>query len=187
MFRQFSHVFPALARALPVAIVCAIAMPAAPALAQGKKPAPANQPKLVSTHGDWGVYVAQSGKTKTCYALGRPKKRLPAQLKRDDGFIFVSTRPSEGVRNEISIIMGFELKEDAAQDIRMGKTKFDMHAKGANLWVKNAAEEKNFLAVMRKSGELVVNAVSKRGNKNTDTYSLAGISQALERVQAACK
>ena len=187
MFRQFSSVFRALRLAAPAAAIFALTISGVPASAQGKKPAPANQPKLVSTHGDWGVYVAQSGKTKTCYALGRPKKRMPAALKRDDGFIFVSTRPSEGVRNEISIIMGFELKEDAAQDVRVGATKFDMHAKGGNLWVKNAAEEKNFLAVMRKSGELVVNAVSKRGNKNTDTYSLAGISQALERVQAACK
>jgi len=169
------------------ALCCALTASPAFAQAKGKKAASANEPKLVSTHGDWGVYVAQSGKSKTCYALGRPKKRAPATLKRDDGFIFVSIRPSQGVRNEVSIIMGFDVRDDSNPEVRIGSTKFEMHAKGGNLWVKNAAEEKNFVGVMRKGSELAVNATSRRGNKTTDTYSLSGLGQALDRAAAACK
>ncbi len=173
---------------LVAGLVLVAGLALSPALAQGKgkKPA-ANQPKLVVTHGEWGVYVAQAGKAKTCYALGRPKKRAPANLKRDDGFIFVTSRPGEGVRGEISIILGYDAKEDAAPNVQIGPAKFEMHAKGSNLWVKNAAEERNFIAAMRKGSELSVSATSKRGNKTTDTYSLSGISQALDRVLAECK
>ena len=39
---------------------------------------------------------------------------------------------------------------------------------------------------MRKAAKLQVKAASKKGNLTTDTYSLVGFSQALERVQKDC-
>lgn len=192
-FSRFANALPALKFALPVlalALVPALMIAASPVTAQtkGKKTAAAaNGPKLVVTSGEWGVYVARSGKSKTCYALGRPKKRAPASLKRDDGFVFITMRPGEGVRNEISIIMGFDVKDNSGSYVQVGSTKFEMHSKGGNLWIKNAAEERNFVAAIRKGADMGVHAKSARGNDTTDTYSLSGISNALDRVQAECK
>jgi invasion protein IalB len=39
---------------------------------------------------------------------------------------------------------------------------------------------------MRKGAELVIKSVSGHGTKTTDTYSLKGISQALDRVAQEC-
>jgi hypothetical protein len=39
---------------------------------------------------------------------------------------------------------------------------------------------------MRKGAELVIKSVSALGTKTTDTYSLKGISQALDRVAQEC-
>ena len=61
-----------------------------------------------------------------------------------------------------------------------------MVAKGANLWLKNPASEGQFVEVLRKSGRLVVKAPSARGNVTTDTYTLTGLAQALDRVQKEC-
>jgi invasion protein IalB len=58
--------------------------------------------------------------------------------------------------------------------------------KGANLWVKNAAKEGQLIEEMRKGVKLVVKAASKKGNATTDSYSLTGFSQALDRVQKDC-
>jgi hypothetical protein len=145
------------------------------------------KPTLVGTFGDWGAYQSQSGKTKICYVLAQPKERRPEGLKRDPAYMFISSRPGEGVHNEVSVIMGFPLKEggsDAKAEI--GPAAFELVAKGENAWIKNAAEEGQFVEAIRKGSKLIVKVASKKGNVTTDTYSLSGISQALERAQKDC-
>ncbi|MDF2114607.1 hypothetical protein PY365_03385 [Roseiarcaceae bacterium H3SJ34-1] len=144
------------------------------------------KPALVASFGDWGAYTAVTGKSKTCYALAEPKERLPASLKRDKAYIFVSTRPAEGVKNEVSIIMGFDVKADSSPRSEVGTTGFDMIAQKDKLWVRNAAEEGHLLDAMRKGQRLVVKAASGRGNATTDSYLLSGLAQALDRVHKEC-
>jgi len=163
--------------------------PADTAFAQAKKktaePVPAG-PKKVSSHGKWDVYV-QAGKARLCYAFTKAQRRSPANLKDVDGFIFISTRPAQNVRNEVAVKMGVDLKPDAKPTVTIGSTKFSMVANGTDLFVENAAEERPFVAAMRKGSELVVRAVSRRGNDITDNYSLAGIGAALDALQKECK
>jgi invasion protein IalB len=40
---------------------------------------------------------------------------------------------------------------------------------------------------MRRGADLVVKSESGRGTKTTDTYSLKGMAQALDRVAEECK
>ncbi len=77
--------------------------------AKTEKKDEASKPALVATFGDWNVFVGDSGKGKICYTLAQPKSRDPASLKRDPGYAFISDRPAEGVRNEVSFIMGFDV------------------------------------------------------------------------------
>jgi Invasion associated locus B (IalB) protein len=163
-----------------------------------EKAAP-GKPLLVASFGDWGVYQTQAAKGRVCYTLAQPKERAPAELKRDPAYAFISDRPGEGVRNEISFIMGFDVAaaSEAASDAKkkgadkeamamVGDQSFDLLAKTSNLWVKNAAKEGQLIDEMRKGSTLQVKAASKKGNVTTDTYSLKGFSQALERVQKDC-
>jgi hypothetical protein len=145
----------------------------------------ATKPALVGTFGDWGAYLAQ-GRAKTCYALGQPKDRVPPALKRDPAYIFISTRPGENVHNEVSIAMGFDVAATPEAKAEVGASSFAMVAKGGNLWVKNAAEESKLLDAMRKAGKLVVRASSLKGNTTVDSYSLSGLSAALDRVKKDC-
>jgi multidrug resistance efflux pump len=68
----------------------------------------------------------------------------------------------------------------------VGDQSFELLAKASNLWVKNAAKEGQLVDEMRKGAKLEVKAMSKKGNVTTDTYSLIGFSQALERVLKDC-
>ena len=159
--------------------------------AKGKKPEPAakgapGKPVLVATSGDWTVYVAQGGKDRTCYALSQPKDRQPSTLKRDPAFVFISTRPAENVKNEVSVIMGFPLKDGGDASAEIGDNSFDLVARGTSAWIKNAAEEGQFIDALKKGGRLVVKAPSAKGNVTTDSYSLSGLSQALEQVAKKC-
>lgn len=146
------------------------------------------KPALVGNFGDWGVYVSQSPKSKICYALAQPKDRSPAALKRKSAYVFISNRPGEGVRGEVSMIMGVALKDGAnGAKAEIGSTKFELVAKGQNAFIKNAAEENQFVGALRKRGSrLVITVPVAKGPGVTDTYSLAGLSQALDRVSKEC-
>lgn len=183
---------------------------AAGALAETKKDKDAEAPKpaLVGTYGDWNVYRSESGKTRLCYALAQPKTRDPADLKRDPAYAFISERPAERARNEVSFVMGFEVaaapapKADEAKDKKkdpkkpkdeavaptatVGDSEFDLVPKGSNLWLKNAAEENQIVEVMRKASSLRIKSASKKGSVTVDTYSLAGFSQAIDKAMKDC-
>jgi hypothetical protein len=150
-----------------------------------RKAAEPAKPSPLEQFGDWAAYAAGGGKSKTCYALGQPQERKP-ELKRDPAYLFVSTRPGENVRDEVSIVMGFDVKPNATPTAQIGSASYDLVAKGANLWLKNPAKESEFVEAMRRGASLTVKAPSKRGNVTTDTYSLKGISQALDRVRKEC-
>ena len=63
---------------------------------------------------------------------------------------------------------------------------FDLVTKGTNAWIKNQAEEPQFVDALKKGSKLIVKAPSLKGNVTTDSYSLAGLSQALDRVEKEC-
>lgn len=158
------------------------AQPAKPAAAGGE----AVQPVLLASFGDWGAYASQQGKSKVCYALSQPRERAPKNLNRDPAYLFVASRPAEGVRNEVSLVMGFATKDGADAQAVVGPAAFALVTKLSNAWVKNPAEEGQVLAALARGDKLVVKAESKRGNKLSDEYSLKGFGQALDRVKKEC-
>jgi hypothetical protein len=158
------------------------AKPGAPATAPGGGAA-----ELVQAYGDWNVYKTSNPKSRVCYALSQPKQRTPTSLKDIPGYLFVATRPAEKVRNEISLIMNFDLKEGVDHQAVLGRDQFVLVAKGKNLWVKNPAEEPKVIESMRRANDLVVKGISSRSNATSDRYSLKGFGEAIERVQKECR
>lgn len=144
-------------------------------------------PKLVGQFGDWGAYVDTSGSGKICYALSQPKTRMPAGLSRDPAFFFISTRTAENVRNEVSVVMGFPLREGTDATLTIGSANFDLYTRGTGAWVRNVAEETRLVDAMRRGRDVVVKSTSGRGNVTTDTYSLNGVSAAIDRATQECR
>lgn len=144
-------------------------------------------PVQLASFGDWGAFLAQGGKDKTCYVLAQPAERVPSKLKRDPAYVFISSRPGENIHNEVSITMGFRMKDGGDAQADVEGTDFDLISKGSNAWIKNPAQEAQFIAAMKKSAKLIIKAASVKGNVTTDSYSLDGLSQALQRVEKECR
>ena len=144
---------------------------------------------LLGQFGDWGAYRATPGGKKICFALAKPASATsePAGRNRDPSYAFVSTRPSENVRNEISVIVGYPQKPGHDATAAIGSNTYTMYTQNDGAWVKNAAEEAQMVETMRKGADLVVKSESARGTKTTDTFSLKGIAQALDKVKEECK
>ncbi len=158
----------------------------APASAQPRPATGQGQALELGTFGDWVAYSSQQGRSKVCYILSKPKDRTPRNLTRDPGFLFITSRPAEQVRNEISFVLGFAAKETTPGEAIIGQTRFALAPKGKNAWIANAAEETAFIDSARRGQSLSVNVTSGRGNATTDRYSLSGMGQALDRMRREC-
>jgi hypothetical protein len=189
------RILPATALFGLVALLCA-SLPAQAQRATGSKPQQAQktaaaggqgQALLLESAGKWQAFSSQQGRSKICYALSKAESRSPANLKDVEGLLFISSRPAENVRNEISLVMNFDLKEDVEHQAIIGSERFALVAKGQNVWLKNPAEEGRMLDALRKGAGLEIKGTSKRGNATSDKYSLAGISQVVKRAEDACK
>jgi invasion protein IalB len=160
------------------------------ASAQQKKTAnPTDQAVLLGQFGEWGAYRATPGGKKVCFALAKPSSAVtvPAGRNRDPSYAFVSTRPSEKVKNEVSVLVGYTQKAGLEASATVGTTNYVMYTSTDGAWVKNAAEEAQMVDAMRKGTDLVVKSESTHGTKTTDTYSLKGLAQALDKVTEECK
>lgn len=158
-----------------------------PVFAQPKSPT--EQATLLGQFGDWGAYKASPGGKLVCFALSKPTKAVtdPAGRSRDPSYAFVSTRPAEKVKNEISVIVGYPQKAGIDATATIGSASYVLYTQNDGAWVKNAAEEAQMVDTMRKGAELVIKSESGRGTKTTDIYSLKGIGEALDKVAAECK
>ena len=165
----------------------ALAQPAAKSTAAA--PAGDREPTLLGQYGDWGAYTASPGGNKVCFALAKPKSAQtePPGRKRDQSYLFVSSRPRENVKNEVSVVIGYPFKSDSDATAEIGGSKFAMYTLNDGAWIKNVAEEARMIDAMRKGADRTVKGTSGRGTASTDTYSLKGLSQAIERVEQECK
>ena len=147
------------------------------------------EPTLIGQFGTWGAYTATPNGKKVCFALAKPSssKTNPPNRPRDPAYAFVSTRPAEKVSNEVSIMIGYTLKPGSESSLEVGGASYALYTQGDGLWIKNAAEEERMVDAMRKSADVTVKGVSAKGTETTDTFSLKGLSQALDRLAQDCK
>jgi len=184
---------PAAAPASPAApaVPKPAATPSKPATTAAAPAAPAGdaQPTLLGQYGDWGAYSASPGGNKVCFALAKPKttKMEPAGRQRGQSYVFVSSRPGEKVKNEVSVIIGYPFKSSSDATAEIGTAKFAMYTQNDGAWIKNVAEEARMVDTMRKGVDLTVKGTSGRGAQSTDQYSLKGLAQALDKIEQDCK
>lgn len=177
----------------PLLIVAAFALSSA-AVAQPKSAATStgSQATLLGQYTDWGAYSAMPGGRKVCFVLSKPKEshENPPHRRSAENvvYLFISTRPEERVKDEVSmLITGYAFKPESDATITIGNANFTMYTQNDGAWVKNASEESRLVETMRKGADAVVKAVTSKGTRTTDTFSLRGISDALDRVAKECQ
>jgi invasion protein IalB len=165
------HLIPALAAALPLA------------LASAAGAAPSQQ--LLGQFTDWAAYSATTSNGKVCFVISQPKKREPTGLNRDPAYVFVSNRPGDKVHNEVSMQVGFPMKSGAPVQLSVGSDSFDLVSQGERAWT-NGQDDAKIVAAMRAGANMTIKSTSTRDHLTTDTYSLSGVSAALDRINKEC-
>lgn len=162
---------------------------AAPAAAPAAPAVGGVQPTLLGMYSDWGAYTASPGGRKICFALAKPANSdsVPPNRPRDPAYMFVSSRPAEKVKDEVSVIIGYGFKPNTDATLELGGASYAMYTQNDGAWLKNAAEESRLIDAMRKGSDVKVKGVSARGTATTDVFSLKGLSQALDKVGEECR
>lgn len=172
----------------PAAIVLASAL--APYGAQAAQTDPA-KPELAGEFRDWFVYTSGAGANKICYALAQPRQSEPRGANRDPIYFMVTNWPAKRLRGEPSYVPGYTFKDGSAAEIQIGNDKFPLITQNEGTvgggWIRVQTDERRLLTAMQRGANMTVTGTSTRGTATRDTFSLAGISAALERVNASCK
>ncbi len=141
---------------------------------------------LVEKQGSWSLYADQSNPKSICFIASQPLAVEPLGANRGPIFFYISAWPKEGVKTEPSIKVGYPVKPDADMSVTVGTDTFKLFIKGERGFVQDAAEEQKLIEAMKKGSNAFVKATSARGTTTTDTYSLSGISAALDKLAATC-
>lgn len=154
---------------------------AAPVLAQ------APQGTLLGVFQDWEAYKATDASGPVCYVISAPKTKEPVAAKRGQIYFLISSWPKSGIANEPSILIGYPFKDGSTATVEVGADKFEFNTKDDGAWMQTGPDEARLVQAMRASAELTVKGMSRRGTLTTDTYSLKGISAALDKAAEGCK
>ena len=142
--------------------------------------------KNVGKFKDWESFVVLQEGNKVCFAQSIPVVRAPKKLKRDPSRLFVSFRPSENIKNEISVTNGYEFKAKAPVSAKSGKKSYDLFSKGRFAWVVDNKDETKLITTMKKASRLMIIGNSNEGTQTTDHYSMMGFTKAYNKAKKSC-
>ena len=135
---------------------------------------------------DWESFVLLQEGNKICFAQSIPVIRAPKKLKRDPSRLFVSFRPSENIKNEVSVTNGYDFKLKAPITAKSGKKSYDLFSKGRFAWVVDNKDEAKLINTMKKASRLMIVGNTDKGDQTTDHYSMMGFTKAYNTAKKSC-
>jgi len=142
--------------------------------------------KSIGKFKDWESFVLSQDGNKTCFAQSIPVVRAPKKLKRDPSRLFVSFRPAENIKNEVSVTNGYEFKLKAPVAAKSGKKSYDLFSKGRFAWVVDSKDESKLIVTMKKASRLMIIGMTKKDDQTTDHYSMMGFTKAYNTAKKSC-
>ena len=134
--------------------------------------------------GDWEAY--RDARAGFCYAGSKPVKQEGRYTQRGDAFVLVTHRPKEKSFDVVSFDAGYAYKNGAEVSVIIGAQTLSLFGQGEQAWARDGGGDIQLVKAMRGGSTLVVKGTSSRGTETTDTYSLKGVSAALDAINKAC-
>jgi invasion protein IalB len=143
--------------------------------------------------GDWDVFHTGEGSSRVCWTVSKPQRQEARRgsqrvsVNRGDTYLMVAVRPAQGVRNEVSTVIGYTFRENSTVRVAIGSSTFSLFTAGDKAWPENAAADDQLVAAMKRGANAALTGESSRGTTTVDTYSLSGFTAAIEQAQSLCR
>jgi len=135
---------------------------------------------------DWEVIVLKNETNKVCFAQSKPVLQSPKKNERE-ARLFVSFRPNEKIKDEISITSGYEYNSQNSITAKSGKSKFKFDISQESFaWISNNKTEKKMIKIMKKGSRIMITGYNKNGSQTIDHYSLMGFTKAYNSAKKNC-
>ena len=149
-------------------------------------PLKAEDLKEIGKYKDWKTMVLVESTGTVCFAQSSPVLQAPKSNIRD-ARLFVTFRPAEKIKDEISASPGYEFNKNNSVIATSGKNKikFDIIQQGF-AWIADSKIEKKMVKVMKKGSRIMITGYNQKGSQTIDHYSLLGFTKAYNAAKKAC-
>ena len=147
----------------------------------------AQEPKEISAHGAWTAYSYKADGGTVCYIISQPTKSSPENVRRDPIHFLVPHRTKGKSRNEVNTIIGYPFKKGSLSTLQIDGSKFEMFTNGDGAWLDSKTKDRQVVVAMKRGSKMTIAGTSWRGTKTSDSYSLDGVTAAMDAIDKACK
>ena len=142
--------------------------------------------KSIGKFKDWETFTLIENNNKICFAQSIPILRAPKKFERDPSRLFISFRPTEDIKDEVSATSGYIFQKEKIVKAKSGKKTFDFFAEENFAWILDSEEEQKFIRAMKKASRVMIIGRTDKGKQTIDHYSLMGFSNAYNAAKKNC-
>ena len=146
----------------------------------------AEEVKKIGKFKDWETMVLSKSDGIVCFAQSKPVLQSPKNNKRDSR-LFVTFRPNEKIKDEISITAGYNFNQQNSITAKSGKKKYNFDISQQNFaWIADNKVERKMIRTMKKGSRLMISGYNSSGSQTIDHYSLLGFTKAYNEAKKSC-
>jgi hypothetical protein len=150
-------------------------------------PAGAAPVEVLEVFKDWSAVQHTDGKTATCFATSRPVDIQPKPDGPVESYVYLSYYPGDKVSPEISFKLRTKPEKGTVLSVLVGTEPWKFVGAEDRAYLENPKSHALLLKAIKKGNTLVIKGTPAKGGAATaETYSLDGVSGAMDRAKAAC-
>jgi hypothetical protein len=130
---------------------------------------------------DWSVFRHQG----SCYVAGAPVKQQGNYTKRGQPYLLVVHKTA--TTDEVNASSGYPYAANIMVQATVNGQQFKLFTKDETAWATDASQDAQLVDALKKGSEITLRGTSRRGTWSEDTYSLAGFTNAYQRMKELCK
>ena len=142
--------------------------------------------KSIGKFKDWETFTVTENNNKICFAQSIPILRAPKKFERNPSRLFISFRPTEDIKDEVSATSGYTFQKEKIVKAKTGKKTYDFFSQEEFAWILDTEEEQRFIKAMKKASRVMIIGRTNKGKQTIDHYSLMGFSKAYNTAKKNC-
>ena len=142
--------------------------------------------KSIGKFKDWETFTMVENENKVCFVQSIPVLQAPKKIERA-ARLFVTFRPSDKIKDEISVTAGYVFNNKNKITAKSGKNVLRFSTVQENFaWFQQNKTEKKLIKVMKKGSRLMVIGYNMQDSQTIDHYSLLGFTKAYNTAKKSC-
>ena len=142
--------------------------------------------KSIGKFKDWETFTVNENNNKICFAQSIPILRAPKKFERNPSRLFISFRPTEDIKDEVSATSGYTFQKEKIVKAKTGKKTYDFFSREEFAWILDTEEEQRFIKAMKKASRVMIIGRTEKGKQTIDHYSLMGFTKAYDTAKKNC-